>query len=79
MLNLAALTDEITRNESVDDGASKLIAALASEVEANKDDPTALQSLVDRLRASNDKLAAAVASVPGSAPTPAPVVDPTQP
>jgi len=34
--------------------------SLFADVEANKNDPAALQALVDRGRAANDKLAAAV-------------------
>ena len=65
-LDLSALEQEVTRNESVDDSASLLLTTLFNEVEANKTDPAAIQAIVDRVRSSNDKLAAAVsANTPG--------------
>lgn len=60
-LDLSALEAEVARNESVDDSASTLLDQLMAEVEANKGDPAAIQAIVDRVRASNDKLSAAVA------------------
>lgn len=67
MLDLTALETEVTRNETVDGGASALLKRLFDEVEANKTDPVALQALVDRVRASNDLLAASVsANTPGA-------------
>lgn len=66
-LDLSALEAEIARNDAVDDSASVLLKALFDEVEASKADPVAVQAIVDRVRASNDKLTAAVvANTPGA-------------
>ncbi|MEP7304193.1 MAG: hypothetical protein ABJA98_01620 [Acidobacteriota bacterium] len=59
-LDLTALTDEVARNESVDASASALLTTLFNAVEAAKNDPAAIQAIVDRVRSSNDALAAAV-------------------
>ncbi len=61
-LDLDALTAELSRDDSVTDSASTLISKLFAEVEANKGNPAAIQSIVDRVKASNDKLSAAVAA-----------------
>lgn len=61
-LDFTALEAEVARNETVDGSASALLAALFAEVEAAKDDPAQIQAIVDRVRASNDALAAAVAA-----------------
>ena len=61
-LDLSALEAEVTRDESVDSSASTLLKSLFDEVEAHKNDPAAIQALVDRVRASNDSLSAAVAA-----------------
>lgn len=61
-LDLSALEAEVSRNESVDGSASTLLTQLFNEVEAHKDDPAAIQAIVDRVRASNDALAAAVSA-----------------
>ena len=62
MLDLAALTAEVTENETVDGSAATLLKTLFDEVELNKGDPAAIQAIVDRVRASNAALAAAVAA-----------------
>lgn len=69
-LDFTALEAELTRNDTVDASAKLLLETLFAEVEANKDDPAALQALVDRGRAANDALAAAVAANTPAAPTP---------
>lgn len=61
-LDLSALEAEVTRNESVDSSASVLLKSLFDMVEAAKNDPAAIQAIVDRVRASNDALTAAVAA-----------------
>ena len=61
-LDLSALEAEVTRDESVDSSASTLLKTLFDEVEAHKNDPVAIQALVDRVRASNDSLSAAVSA-----------------
>jgi N-acetylglutamate synthase/N-acetylornithine aminotransferase len=62
---IVALTAEVDRNTSVDDSAVALINGFAAEVEAAKNDPQAVQQVVDRFRASTDALAAAVAANTG--------------
>lgn len=68
MLDLSKLEAEITRNESVDASAKALLEQLFAEVEAAKNDPVAIQAIVDRVRAANDTLAAAVSANTPSAP-----------
>lgn len=65
-LNFDQLEAEVTRDADVNSSASTLISRLADEIEAGKNDPVRLQGLVDRLRAQQDALAAAVAAVPTS-------------
>jgi hypothetical protein len=66
-LDLTALEAEVTRNETVDGSASALLKTLFDAVEAAKNDPVAIQAIVDRVRASNDALSAAVsANTPGA-------------
>jgi hypothetical protein len=62
MLDLSQLEAELTRNESVDASAKLLLERLFAEFEANKNNPAAIQALVDRARSANDVLAAAVAA-----------------
>jgi uncharacterized coiled-coil protein SlyX len=70
-LDLTQLEAEVSRDEAVNSSAATLIGKLAAEIEASKNDPAALQALVDRLRASQDSLAAAVsANTPAEPPTP---------
>lgn len=61
-LDLTKLEAEISRNTSVDGSAKLLLKRLFDEVEVNKGNPAAIQALVDRVRADNDELAAAVVS-----------------
>ena len=66
-LDLTALQAEIARDEAVNSSAITLIASLVAEIEANVEDPAALTALVERLKASQDGLAAAVsANTPGA-------------
>lgn len=67
-LDLTVLTEEVARLETVEASAVTLIHTLLDEVAANKDDPAALQALVDRIKASDDVLAAAVAENTPAAP-----------
>jgi hypothetical protein len=60
MLDLTKLEAEVARNETVDGSASALLSVLFAEVEAAKNDPAAIQAIVDRVRGANDALAAAV-------------------
>lgn len=52
-LDISALESEIERSTTLDAG----ILALLAEFEAKKGDPVAIQSLVDKLRSSNDVIA----------------------
>lgn len=72
MLDLTALTTELERNDSVDASAKLLLERLFADFEANKNNPAAIQALVDRARAANDQLTAAVvANTPAEEPPPA--------
>lgn len=55
-----ALKAEVARNTTVDQSIVTLVQGLAAQIETMKDDPVALQKLVDDLRASNDTVNAAV-------------------
>lgn len=68
MIDLTALTAEVTRTETVDASASTLMKTLFDAVEASKNDPVALQALVDRGRAANDALVAAITANTPAAP-----------
>ncbi len=68
-VNMAALEEAVARIESVDASAKALIEGFASQIEAVKDDPAAIQALVDRARASSDSLADAVTANTPAAPT----------
>ncbi len=70
MLDLTALTQEVTDQETVEAGAVAAIEGLLAAVEAAKADPAAIQALVDRGRASLTALSAAIATVPPAAPAP---------
>lgn len=71
-LDFTALESEITRDADVNSSASSLLAQLFAEVEANKNNPAKIQEIVDRVKANNDALSAAVAAnTPGSTPAPA--------
>ena len=59
-LDLQALTEEVTRLETIEAGAVTLIHSLADEVASLKNDPVALQALVDRIKAADDTLSAAL-------------------
>jgi hypothetical protein len=59
-VNLVALEETVTKVETVAASAKALIEGFAAEVEAHKDDPIAIQALVDRARVAADSLGAAV-------------------
>jgi hypothetical protein len=67
-LDFTALEAAVTEDESVDSSAATLLKTLFDEVEANKNNPAAIQAIVDRVRATNAKLAAAVSANTPSAP-----------
>lgn len=54
------LTAEVARNTEVDNSVVILVEGLAAKIEALKNNPVALQALADSLKASSDKVAAAV-------------------
>lgn len=60
-MDFTNLRSEIAANRSAVDSAKTLIQTLVAEVEANKNDPAALQALVDDLKANDADLAGAVA------------------
>lgn len=60
--DLTALTNEVARVTAVSASAIVLINGLAEQLAAIKNDPVAIQALVDQLDASSDALAAAVAA-----------------
>lgn len=59
-LDLTVLTDEVTRLETVEGSVETLLHTLLDEVAANKTDPVAIQAIVDRVKAVDDKLSEAV-------------------
>ncbi len=65
-LDFTALADLTTRNESVEASAATLLVTLFNEVQANINDPAALQALVDRGKLATDALAAAIAASPAA-------------
>jgi len=65
------MADEVTRNKTVTDSVLGVVTNLAATIEANKNDPTALQALADSLRANDDAVAAAVSA--NTTPAPGPV------
>jgi hypothetical protein len=77
MLDLTRLRDEVARDNEVNASAATLILRLAAEVEANKNDPEALQAFVDQLRSQNDTLAKSVAE--NTPHDPEPPTPPTEP
>lgn len=71
-LDFSALEAEVTRDKDVNDSAALLLKRLFDEVEANKGNPAALQSIVDRVRGNSDGLSAAVTANTPAEPTPPP-------
>lgn len=63
---LDALAVRITEMEGVEASAIACIQALAAAFAAVKDDPAAIQALADRVAASDESLAAAIAANPGT-------------
>jgi hypothetical protein len=70
---LQTLTDQVTANNTLIGSAVTLIGGLAAQIQANVNDPVALQALADSLKQNDDTLAAAVvANTPAPTPPPAP-------
>lgn len=59
-VEMQALTDEVTRNQTVTASALALINGLAQQILANVNDPAALTALAATLKKDDDDLAAAV-------------------
>ena len=60
--DLSTLQNQVTKNTSVIDGAVQLINGLAAQIAAAKNDPVAIQAIVDQMNAKDDELAQAVAA-----------------
>lgn len=58
--DLSALTAEVTNEETVMDSAATFIAGLAAKLADAKNDPVAIQALVDGLKQHGDALTAAI-------------------
>jgi chromosome segregation ATPase len=68
--DLSTLQNQVTKNTSVIDGAVQLINGLAAQIAAAKNDPVAIQAIVDQMNAKDDELAQAVtANTPAQATT----------
>ena len=66
-----ALIAEAHRNTDTSAAIVKVVNDLVAMVEANKNDPVALQAAIDEFRANDDAVAAAVvANTPAAPPTP---------
>lgn len=71
MAQIDDLEAELARNTSVDESVLALITNLLAQIEAAKTDPARIQAVIDKFRANDDSLAAAVAANTPAAP-PAP-------
>jgi peptidoglycan hydrolase CwlO-like protein len=69
-LDLTALGTSLDRLDSVEASVEKVIDDLMAEVASLKNDPVALQAMVDRVNANSDKLAAKAANTSGAPVTP---------
>lgn len=74
---LQALTDEVTKANTVSASAVALIKGLAGQIEANKTDPVALQALADSLKTSDTALSDAVTANTPATTTPPGTTPPT--
>lgn len=70
MLDLTALNDTISQLETVEGSMEALLKTLFDDFEANKNNPAAIQASVDRGRALQAKMAAAVVANTPAAPAP---------
>ena len=78
-LDFTELEAVVAENESVDAGAIALLDILFAEFEANKNAPAAIQAIVDKGRAANARLAAAIVAKTPAAEEPTEPVDPEVP
>jgi len=67
---LDALKLQVEQTTTLEQSAIVLIQGLAAQIESLKNDPVEIQGVVDRLRASAQSLAEAVAANTTPAPTP---------
>lgn len=72
MAQIDDLEAELARNTSVDESVLALITNLLAQIEAAKTDPARIQAVIDKFRANDDSLAAAVAANTPAAPPAAP-------
>jgi chromosome segregation ATPase len=68
-VQLDNLKAAVQRNSDLEASAVQLIQGLATQLEAIKDDPVAIQALADELKAKDDDLAAAITQNTPPAPT----------
>jgi hypothetical protein len=59
---LDAIAAEVERNTTIDGSVALLLTRLSEQIATLKNDPAKLQALADSMRASNDRLAAALAA-----------------
>ncbi len=69
MATLAELKEEVRQTKEVAAAGATAIRGLAAKIEELKNDPAALQELVNDLNAAQDEIGGAIAEVP-SEPTP---------
>jgi hypothetical protein len=74
-----ALVEESKRNVSATNSALNMLHTLLDQAEENKDDPTALQAVLDTFRANDEALAAASTTGTASAADPVGVPAPVNP
>lgn len=78
-LNLDAIKEQVTRNRTVAGSTRTLLERLFAEFESHKNDPAAIQALVDEFRADIDaEIAALVANTPAES-EPTEPTEPTEP
>ncbi len=65
-VELDALTAEVDRAVTVEQGTATLLAWVVAELEASKTDPAAIQALADKLKGGTQVLSDAVANVPAA-------------
>jgi hypothetical protein len=59
-IQLDALTEQVAKNEDLENSAIELIIGIATQLAEIKDDPVKIQALADSLKVSADNLAAAI-------------------
>lgn len=69
--DLTTLQSQVAANTNVIQSAITLIQGLAAQLQAAKNDPTAIQAIIDTMNANDTALAQAVAANTPAAPAPA--------